>query len=252
MKYLLSSISAFFLLSVYSCGSNNKKPSIDVDQELLELAKKKENALNEDKNEKLKALGGVDSLSLIAWGDTKFGMTKQEVKNSEAFKLEKQEKSAGLDMDYGDYYTTGPKKGFLLSELYNLNFSPEIKAHFKENELYLVTIETLYRNADKIEDLLNDCGIFAKEFMKKYGEPDYLQTKASILDFSNHQLKIASFCIGAKEIWVGLIEKDSEYKYYITIENKDFPKKKHIPSEEELKKQKEQDAKNKELRDNSF
>ena len=55
-----------------------------------------------------------------------------------------------------------------------------------------------------------------------------------------------------KEIWVGLIEKDSEYKYYITIENKAFPKKKHIPTEEELRKQKEQEAKNKELRDNSF
>ena len=54
---------------------------------------KKEKAYNEDKTKKF------DSLSLIAWGDTKFGMTKQEVKSSEAFKLEKQEKSAGLDMD---------------------------------------------------------------------------------------------------------------------------------------------------------
>ena len=252
MKYLFYSFLCFALLSIYSCGSNNKQPSIDIDQELAELAEKKENALNENKNEELKALGGVDSLSIIAWGDTKFGMTKQEVKVSEAFKLEKQEKSAGLDMDYGDYYTTGPKKGSLLRSLYNLNFSPEIKAHFKEDELYLVTIETLYRNADKIEDLANDCGIFAKEFMKKYGEPDYLRKNASILDFSNHQLNIASFSIGAKEIWIGLLEDDSEYKYYISIKNKSFPKKKHIPTEEELRKQKEQDAKNKELRDNSF
>ena len=221
---------------------------MEADAELMELAKSHEEKMNED----LQALGGVDSLSLIAWGDTKFGMTKQDVKASEAFKLEKQEKSAGLDMDYGDYYTTGPKKGYLLSKLYNLNFSPEIKAHFKENELYLVTIETSYRNADKIEDLANDCGVFAKEFSKKFGEPDYLKTSASILDFNNHQLNIASFNIGAKRIWIGLIENDSQYKLFISIENKTFPKKKHIPTEEELRKQKEQDTKYKKLRDNSF
>ena len=177
-------------------------------------------------------------------------MTKQEVKASEAFKLEKQEK--GFDYDYGDFYAIGPMKSALLRRLYHLSNMPDIRAHFKENELYLVTIETYYQNANKIEDLANDCGIFAKEFMKKYGEPDYLQTTASILDFSNHQLKIASFSIGTKEIWIGLLEEDSQYKYYITIENKAFPKKKHIPTEEELRKQKGQDAKNKELRDNSF
>lgn len=252
MKYLFYSITCIILLSVYSCGSNNKKASIDADKDLAELAERRENALNENKIEKLNAVGGVDSLSLIAWGDTKFGMTKQEVKASEAFKLEKQEQSAGLDLDYGDYYTTGPKKGSLLRSLYNLNFSPDIKAHFKEDELYLVTIESSNRNADKIEDLANDCGIFAKEFMKKYGEPDYLRRSASILDFNNHQLNIASFSIGTKEIWIGLIEEDSEYKYYIAIKNKAFPKKKHIPTEEEMKKIKEKDAKNKELRENSF
>ena len=246
MKYLFYSILCFTLVSISSCESKKSKLSVEAEEELDQLMEKKEKAYNEDKTKKF------DSLSLIAWGDTKFGMTKQEVKASEAFKLEKQEKSAGLDMDYGDYYITGPKKGSLLGSLYNLNYSPEIKAYFKEDELYLVTIETLYRNADKIEDLANDCGIFTKEFMKKYGEPDFLQTKASILDFNNHQLKISSFSIGTKEIWVGLIEKDSEYKYYITIENKVFPKKKHIPTEEELRKQKEQEAKNKELRDNSF
>ena len=248
MKYLLYSIICLIFLSIISCGSKKKDVSMEADAELMELAKSKEEKMNED----LQALGGVDSLSLIAWGDTKFGMTKQEVKASEAFKLEKQEKSAGLDMDYGDYYTTGPKKGYLLSKLYNLNFSPEIKAHFKENELYLVTIETSYRNADKIEDLANDCGIFAKEFSKKYGEADYLKTNASILDFNNHQLNIASFNIGAKRIWIGLIENDSQYKYFISIENKTFPKKRHIPTEEELRNQKEQDTKNKKLRDNSF
>ena len=247
MKYIFN-YSLFFLLIIYSCGSNNKQPNIEDDPDLLELTK----SPKERKNEELKALGGVDSLSLIAWGDTKFGMTRQEVKASEAFKLEKQEKAAGLDLDYEDYYATGPKKGYLLKSLFHLNFTPEIKAHFKENELYLVTIETLGRNADKIEDLANDCGIFAKEFMKKYGEPDYLKTTASILDFSNHQLNIASFSIGAKEIWIGLKENDSQYKYYISIVNRSFPKKKHAPTEEELRKQKEQDAKNKELRNNSF
>ena len=248
MKHLFYSILCFALLSVYSCGSNNKQSGIEVDQELAELAEKKENALNEQKNEALKALGGVDSLSLIAWGDTKFGMTKQEVMASTAFKGEKDKVVEKGD----DSYLMDFKKSNDLRRLLNLEYNPQIWAHFKDNELYLVTIETFGKNASKIEDLANDCGIFAKEFMKKYGEPDYLRKNASILDFSNHQLNIASFSIGAKEIWIGLLEDDSEYKYYISIKNKSFPKKKHIPTEEELRKQKEQDAKNKELRDNSF
>ena len=242
-----------FVLLICSCsGSKKKDMSIEADEELLKLAERKENAYAEEKEEKLKALGGVDSLALIAWGDTRFGMSKKDVVNSEAFKLEKEEKNAKLDMDFGDYYTTGPKKGFRLSQLYGLYGFPEIKAHFKKDELYLITIETSERNADKIEDLANDCGIFVKEFIKKYGEPDYLRTSVSILDFNNHQLNIATFNIGEKKIWIGLLEDDSKYKYYISIENKAFPKKKHIPTEQELKEMKAKEEKNRELKENSF
>ncbi len=253
MKYLFPLFTFVFVLLICSCGGSKKKDmSIEADEELRQLAERRENAYAEEKEEKLKALGGVDSLALIAWGDTRFGMTKKEVINSEAFKREKEEVEAKLDMDYGDYYTTGPKKGSRLSKLYGLYTFPEIKAHFKEDELYLITIETYGRNADKIEDLANDCGIFAKEFMKKYGEPDFLRTSVSILDFSNHQLNIATFNIGAKKIWIGLLEDDSKYKYYISIENKTFPKKKHVPTEQELKQMKEQEEKNRELKENSF
>ena len=175
-------------------------------------------------------------------------MTKQEVMNSKAFKGEKEKViEKGNDSYLMDYAKSND-----IRRLYNLEYNPSIWAHFKDNELYMVSIETYGKSANYIEDLANDCGIFAKEFMKKYGEPDYLRTSVSILDFNHHQLRIASFIIGAKKIWIGLLEDDSEYKYYITIENNNFPKKKHIPTEEELRKQKEQDAKNKEIKDNSF
>lgn len=88
--------------------------------------------------------------------------------------------------------------------------------------------------------------------MKKYGEPDYLIDRVSIMNFSNHELKIASFTIGSKKIWIGLLEKDSEYKYKINIYNTVYPKKKHEPTEEELKAQKEKKLKEQETRDNSF
>ena len=106
--------------------------------------------------------------------------------------------------------------------------------------------------ASEIEDLANDCGIYVVEFMKKYGEPDYLNKNVSIIDFKNHQFKIATFTIGSKEIWVGLKEKDSEYKYVVIISNSSYPKKKHVPTEQELKEQKEKEAKEKEVRENSF
>ena len=251
MKYFLPSFTFVFALLICSCGGSKKK-DMSIDEELRQLAEKKEKAYAEGKEKKLKALGGVDSLALIAWGDTRFGMSKKDVINSEAFKLEKEEKNAKLDMDFGDYYITGPKKGFRLSQLYGLYGTPEIQAHFKNDELYLVTIETRGRNADEIEDLANDCGIFAKEFMKKYGEPDYLRTSVSILDFNNHQLNIATFNIGEKEIWVGLLEDDAKYKYYVSIENKAFPQKKHVPTEQEFKQMKAKEEKNRELKENSF
>ena len=188
MKYLFYSILCFALLLIYSCGSNNKKPSIEADQELMELAKSKE----EKKSDKFKALGGVDSLSLIAWGDTKFGMTKQEVKASKAFE-------EAIDAGYDDLLMH-PQKSNDLRKLFHLSQMPHIYAYFKENELHLIVLESIELDATHIEDYANDCGIFAKEFMNKYGEPDYLKTTASILDFSNHQLKIASFSIGTKEI----------------------------------------------------
>ena len=244
MKYLFHFSVMLTLFSICSCGSNSKQKSIEDDPELMELAKSRE----EKKNDALNELGGVDSLSLIAWGDTKFGMTKQEVMNSKAFKGEKEKViEKGNDSYLMDYAKSND-----IRRLYNLEYNPSIWAHFKDNELYMVSIETYGKSANYIEDLANDCGIFAKEFMKKYGEPDYLRTSVSILDFNHHQLRIASFIIGAKKIWIGLLEDDSEYKYYITIENNNFPKKKHIPTEEELRKQKEQDAKNKEIKDNSF
>ena len=247
MKYLLPLFTFVFVLLICSCGGSKKK-DIEVDEELRQLAERKEKAYAEEKEGKLKALGGVDSLALIAWGDTRFGMTKQEVMASKAFKGEKEKVSETGD----DNYSMDYNKTIELEKLYGLNKKPNIAAYFKENELYLITIESWKYSANYIEDLANDCGIFAKEFMKKYGEPDYLRTTASILDFSNHQLNIAIFNIGEKKIWIGLMEDDSEYQYYISIKNKEFPKKKHIPTEQELKEMKAKEEKNRELKENSF
>ena len=73
----------------------------------------------------------------------------------------------------------------------------------KEDELYLITIETYGRNADKIEDLANDCGIFAKEFMKKYGE--YFDELNEIYE-NSHLLKSSE---GAKIIDVSKEEDNA-------------------------------------------
>lgn len=90
MKYLLPLFTFVFVLLICSCGGSKKKDmSIEADEELRQLAERREKAYAEEKEGKLKALGGVDSLALIAWGDTRFGMTKQEVMASKAFKGEK-------------------------------------------------------------------------------------------------------------------------------------------------------------------
>lgn len=196
----------------------------------------------------IKANALNDSLAEIAWGDVKFGMTKQEVMASKAFGGDKTKvKETG-----SDYYDMPYNKCSDIRNLYKLSSHPSITASFKENELYQIWIESYNKYASELEDLANDCGIYVVEFMKKYGEPDYLNKNVSIIDFKNHQFKIATFTIGSKEIWVGLKEKDSEYKYVVIISNSSYPKKKHVPTEQELKEQKEKEAKEKEVRENSF
>lgn len=224
------------MLSICSCNGGKEKA-----KERARL-----DSLEQDSIRKAQAI--TDSLSLIAWGDTKFGMTKQEVMASKSFSgYPSTVKETGEDD-----YLMDLKKSSQLIILYHLYKDPSIYAHFRENELYQVTIESAHLYASEIEELANDCMTFTNEFSKRYGEPEYLRPTVSISDFKNHELKIASFKIGNKSIWIGLEEMDSEYRYAVYIENSTFPKKKHIPTDEELKEQKIKEAKDKELRENSF
>lgn len=239
MKKIMYLLMYMAIVGMTSCGIKER-----AQQKKDETAR--QDSLKNDSIMKAEALN--DSLSEIAWGDLKFGMTKQEVMVSKAFGGDKQKvKETG-----NDYYSMAYEKESNIQDIYKLNNRPNFCAYFKENELYYITIDSYYKYASEIETLANDCGVFVVEFMKKYGEPDYLIDKVSIMNFSNHELKIASFTIGNKKIWIGLLEKGYEYKYKISIYNSVYPKKKHNPTEEEIKAQKDKERKTDEIRSNSF
>ncbi len=239
MKTIIYPIMCLLVACMASCGIKERAQQQAIEQS-------RQDSLKNDSI--LKAEAVKDSLSEIAWGDLRFGMTKQEVMVSKAFGGSKEKVKETGD----DYYSMAYEKESNIQELYELTNRPKFCAYFKENELYYITIDSYYQYASKIEDLANDCGTFVVEFIKKYGDPDYLNSKVSILNFTNHELKIASFTLGSKKIWIGLLENNSEYKYQINIYNTAYPKKKHEPTEEELKAQEEKKMKDQETRDNSF
>ena len=157
MRYFIFLTSCVLFFSLSSCGLKERGQANARERARLD-------SLKNDSVKKAKVL--VDSLALVAWGDTKFGMSKQEVIASKAFNGEKETVSEKGE----DTYVMDYDKEVELQRLYNLNKKPVVRAYFKENELYCVTLESVHYYASDVMDLANDCGIITKEFMKKCGE----------------------------------------------------------------------------------
>ncbi len=238
MKYFFIFLGSLFFYSFYSCSS--KQSSQD---------KERVDSLRKDSI--VKSQITRDSLALVAWGDTKFGMSQQEVASSEAFNI----KNNNLIIKESGYsYCIMPQEQITnLMKIFRFNRAPkQILANFKDNELYLISIDYSGDDAYGIEELYEDCITFTKEFQKKYGEPKYLRQKMSISDFHDHECVISYFELGSKTIWVGLTENYYKYGYKIHIKNNDFPQKVHELTEEEIKEKEKRAREENEIRNNSF
>lgn len=188
-----------------------------------------------------------DSLVLIAWGDTKFGMSKKECLKtysfSEAYKYE-----SSLGMSYDKRYDF--KKAF------NIETSIDIDALFRGegyDELTFIEIRSLNVYANDFDELVKDCARFSIQFEKNYGEP-LTYNYVSFSDMNNgYEKNFSSWRIespnnGTKSIgiYIGEVSSGSEYYYRILIHNDAFPKNAYKPTKEEI----EQEKKEKERRDN--
>ena len=138
---------------------------------------------------------------------------------------------------------------FSLSNLYSFN------AYFEEDELTSIVLKSYSVTADHIDDLVLDCNTLANIFQKKMGTPIMRDDNISILDFNEgYEFKFAQYKVGNKNVLIRLGEENSggEFYYIVTISNSAFPKKKHIPTKEEIKAQKDAEAKQKDVQNNSF
>lgn len=197
----------------------------------------------------------TDSLSLIAWGDTRFGMTKQEVMKSNAFSKEKDQSSEKIVENGWSEYEMDYEKRHYLSETYSLKELYRCCAYFEQNELYEIELQSMYKDASYIKDMLNDCAIIMREFESKYNVSIRVNQNAELYNFKgrNDQMVIATITIGTKKITAYLNQSDGRlYSYTINISNSSFPRKKYNPSDEEVEKYKKEDSVRVKTKENSF
>lgn len=161
----------------------------------------------------------IDSLSLIAIGDAKFGMTLEEIRNTDFFKKAYFWKtSATMNLNlYGDNY--------------------ELEALFAKDTLYKIRLETEGLSANYIDVRLNRiANNLGEAFTEKYGKPDYERRKLDILDLKRaYTQPMYEWKIGDKYIMVGMYayESKSLYRIKCIIENEEFKKIAEREKEEE-------------------
>lgn len=246
MSKILLLITAALLIT--SCNQKNKRQitSYDYDSDSIMQIEKRNQEIQDSLNR-----AKLDSLSLIAWGDAKFGMSMKQALATEVFKngwkySDDTHKTLSVDSDYKT----------ILKKTFNLNQSIyELEAYLLEDELTEITIKSYNVTANKIKYLVADCNIFIRNFSKKYGSPSFQSSSINISKFeSGTEFTYARFKIRSKSITIKLGESYSGYKYYyiIYIKNNKFPIKKHVKTEKEIKEEQKRIEETKRIEENSF
>lgn len=186
-KYITSLL--FFSLLLFSCNQKNTQ------------SQPEERTINDHT---------TDNLCLIAIGDAKFGMTSEELKNTEVFKDVK--------------YFTSP----ILFNIDILSYGYEGNAKLANDTLYKVILETQELKWDNL-DYLNKIALNLKSaFVEKYGEPDFERSSLlQINDLSSGKTSnIARWEIGEKQITVGIYSFTSKpyYKVRSVITHRGYEK----------------------------
>lgn len=237
MRHLIGSFLIIVILNILiGCGNKTNVDSKHVQNSIAQSEKRNRHIQDSIRDEK----------SLIAWGKIKFGTSKADVSKNKIMKdCLIEDDYISMDFDVLDDISNT----FSLSNLYSFN------AYFEEDELTSIVLKSYSVTADHIDDLVLDCNTLANIFQKKMGTPIMRDDNISILDFNEgYEFKFAQYKVGSKNVLIRLGEKDSggEFYYIVTISNDAFPKKKHIPTKEEIKAQKDAEAKQKDVQNNSF
>ena len=189
----------------------------------------------------------IETESITAWGDAKFGMSPKEVKATDAFKYsEKYVKGTIMS----DGRRTRSFIGFTYDEKRrfekNMNLKCTISdfyAGFKSEELTSIRWECYNKSANYINDIVADAQKISYHFTKKYGKPKFEKSSVSIFDFDRgREFTYAEWEIGDKKaiIFMGEDEyRSSTYYYRVVIYNWKFPTKPDVEEQEAIKKYEE-------------
>lgn len=236
MKFIFFTLCILLLIS---CNNNQSKNKEQMQQDSVAKAKQ----IEIEKSKKMRE----DSLSVIAWGDLKFGISKEEALKTVSLK--------NGDVD-GNIISMDFETRFDLERAFGLKELRKFDAIFNENELSFITIKSSNVSASHIDDLVNDCNIFVENFEKKIGKPiTSIEEDVDVFSFNEgEKFTFAQFSVGDKCIIISLGEtySGSEYFYEIGINNWQYPKKKHKETPEEKFKREQEQKNRQEIIDNSF
>lgn len=194
-----------------------------------------------------------DSLALIAWGDARFGMTKDECLNTYSF---------GNGSNYDTSIEMDIEIKWDFAEAFGVDELYKIEALFRgkdNNELIMVQIKSYNVYANKFDNLVRTCNAFKEQFIDIYGNP-YYENDIDFMDMNNGEEEVFAYWTinslhnGTKYIWIFLGEVDdgSEYYYKLRISNSDFPKSEYEPTEDEIKLEKEKQERINKIKSSSF
>lgn len=186
-----------------------------------------------------------DSLALFAWGDVKFGINMKKALATDVFKGGNRYNNSISNFEYERE----------LKRLFGFTKLSAFWGDFKDNELIEIRIESSYQPASQLDYLVRDCDIFIDNFKKKYGSPLFVKDKVNISEFDyGSEFEYAKFQVGNKKITILLKQNWSEitFKYEIHIKNNEFPTKKHVMTDKEIKEVRKQIENAEKIRNNSF
>ena len=236
---LLFCLCAFVLCA---CGNNKAKQLEQRKQAIADSI-----AQVERQRKEMIERARIDSLSTVAWGDLRFGMSQKDALKTVSLKNGDVDDNT-ISMDFNTR--------FALENAFGMRELGYFDVTFEENELSFITIKSYKVDASHIDDLVNDCKILADNFSKKMGEPIMsYDEEINVFTFNEGKMFIyAQYCIGGKCVLIrmGEIYSCCEYYYEVYISNSDYPKKKHEPTPEEKARMKKEEEESQLIISNSF
>lgn len=189
-----------------SCG-NREKSDLERRRDQIRADRERNAELEAKRVEQAKA----DSLAAIAWGDAIWGMTKEELLKTLAFR---NGKDTGYTIEMNDARKEETRRIFGLKNLLSL------RAYFKDGSLQSVFIDSWGVRIDKFDELSRECIMLKNNFYRLYG-PTKSDKAISLSGFdSDGLLPVAEYNVNSganKTISIVLRKRGYEYSYSVSI-----------------------------------